>query len=504
MVTVEQLYTSRGLTLKNKGTNKRGREMAGPCPSCGGDDRFCVWPDQNNGQGSYACRGCARAGDVLQFFMDFEGMSFREAAKAAGKELAHIERRSCPQPPKRAEDTHSIEAAPVEDASPEWKTKASAFAEWCTEQLFATPEQLTWLNQRGLDFDAITTYRIGWNPGDDQRDCLIRPRKIWGLPDAPPHKGGDKPRKHLWLPRGIVVPALESSGTVKRIRIRRPECDRTEDNLPKIKYYVVPGSNMEPLLLPQKSASILPVSIACVVVESELDAIMLHHHTGELCSVLSSMTAKIRSLPPAIYQAVKNCAVILVATDVNDESEAGKKGWELWHNTFPQAVRWPCVQGKDPGEMFAAGVDMREWILAGLPEMYATIAMEKLHHQKDQAATPVTASEPIAASKLQPPPIVDSAVPATGTPPDPMTKGDCIRAQREALPLYRHYWGSPDMVKHMLEIHGLALVPTGDDFVLEGTKSFRAEDTCALFQFLRRHRVALNHIAHTLNTEASV
>lgn len=496
MVTVEQLYTSRGLTLKNKGTNKRGREMAGPCPSCGGDDRFCVWPDQNRGQGSYACRGCSRAGDVLQFFMDFEGMSFREAAKAAGKKLAKIERRSCPQPPKGADATHSIEAAPVEDASPEWKVKASAFAEWCTEQLFATPEQLTWLQQRGLDFDAITTYRLGWNPGDGKRSCLIRPRKVWGLPDAPPHKGGDKPRKHLWLPRGIVVPALESSGTVKRLRIRRPEADR-EVYLPKAKYCVVPGSNMEQLLLPQKPAGILPASIACVVVESELDAIMLHHRAGELCSVLGSMTAQICSLPPAVYQAVKNCAVILVATDVGDENEAGKKGWELWHNTFPQAVRWPCVNGKDPGEMFAAGVDMREWILAGLPEMYATIAMEKLAQggSASPAVAPVATQEPTATPEPAPAPL---AAPA------PLTRGDSIRAQREALPLHRHYWGSPSVVKQVLEVHGLTFVLTGDDFVLQGTKPFKPEETCALFQFLRRHRVACEHIAHTLNIGASV
>ena len=85
MLTVTDLYTTRGLALKSKGRNSRGAEFAGPCPLCGGRDRFLVWPEQNDGRGSYSCRQCGISGDVIQWLMDVEGMTFRQAAQAAGR-----------------------------------------------------------------------------------------------------------------------------------------------------------------------------------------------------------------------------------------------------------------------------------------------------------------------------------------------------------------------------------------------------------------------------------
>ena len=85
MLTVTDLYTARGLALKSKGRNSRGAEFAGPCPLCGGRDRFLVWPEQNDGRGSYSCRQCGISGDVIQWLMDVEGMTFRQAAQAAGR-----------------------------------------------------------------------------------------------------------------------------------------------------------------------------------------------------------------------------------------------------------------------------------------------------------------------------------------------------------------------------------------------------------------------------------
>ena len=70
MLTITDLYTARGLALKSKGRNSRGAEFAGPCPLCGGKDRFLVWPEQNDGNGSYSCRQCGISGDVIQWFMD--------------------------------------------------------------------------------------------------------------------------------------------------------------------------------------------------------------------------------------------------------------------------------------------------------------------------------------------------------------------------------------------------------------------------------------------------
>ena len=70
--------SSRKVHLK-KVSSTNGGEWQGPCPECGGEDRFHVWPEQNAGKGGYWCRGCEKAGDNIQFLRDFEGMSFVDA-----------------------------------------------------------------------------------------------------------------------------------------------------------------------------------------------------------------------------------------------------------------------------------------------------------------------------------------------------------------------------------------------------------------------------------------
>ena len=100
MMTVTDLYTARGLALKSKGRNSRGAEFAGPCPLCGGRDRFLVWPEQNDGRGSYSCRQCGISGDVIQWLMDVEGMTFRQAAQAAGRAWEKRPVKSAPQEPQ--------------------------------------------------------------------------------------------------------------------------------------------------------------------------------------------------------------------------------------------------------------------------------------------------------------------------------------------------------------------------------------------------------------------
>ena len=120
MLTVTDLYTARGLALKSKGRNSRGAEFAGPCPLCGGRDRFLVWPEQNDGRGSYSCRQCGISGDVIQWLMDVEGMTFRQAAQAAdaAEDAAPEEQpaEDSEDEPMTSADVEAAEQAVVEDA----------------------------------------------------------------------------------------------------------------------------------------------------------------------------------------------------------------------------------------------------------------------------------------------------------------------------------------------------------------------------------------------------
>lgn len=66
-----------GRTVAWKGGGK-GIERCGPCPVCGGDDRFSV----NSSKRVWHCRGCAKGGDVIALAMHCGGMGFRESLDA--------------------------------------------------------------------------------------------------------------------------------------------------------------------------------------------------------------------------------------------------------------------------------------------------------------------------------------------------------------------------------------------------------------------------------------
>lgn len=57
------------------------KEHHGPCPWCGGDDRFRVTADH------FACRQCGRKGDAIEFVMQRQNVDFIEAVKILGGDV---------------------------------------------------------------------------------------------------------------------------------------------------------------------------------------------------------------------------------------------------------------------------------------------------------------------------------------------------------------------------------------------------------------------------------
>ncbi len=83
MVNVMELLNDRGINLR-KASTRDGGEYHGPCPGCGGEDRFVVSPAQNDGKGRYWCRKCDKKGDNIQFLRDFEWLSYQDACRKLG------------------------------------------------------------------------------------------------------------------------------------------------------------------------------------------------------------------------------------------------------------------------------------------------------------------------------------------------------------------------------------------------------------------------------------
>ena len=353
IMNVLELLRGKGIEPKCIGPiTDRGDEYWSPCPGCGcGEDRFHVWPEQNDGKGSYWCRICGKKGDGAQFLMDFEGKTFPEACAALDIEMP-VRQAVRPFYKKKKQSREKAPWVPTKYLDPAelWQEKAKKLVDQSHDFLLGDGgvAHMAWLADRGIDPETVIACKLGWNPGQDNKD-MWRPRESWGLPTI--LKQGRK--KKLWLPRGLVIPYF-IDGLLHRIRIRRPDEHVTEQS--KIRYYVVPSSGMAPMVLGHDRRGY-------VVVESELDGLLVHQEAGDIVGAIAMGSSSAR--PDAQAAAcLANSVCILNALDFD---RAGAHAWRWWRAHYPQVRRWPVPAGKDPGDSFKAGVDVRKWVIAGLP-----------------------------------------------------------------------------------------------------------------------------------------
>jgi hypothetical protein len=70
-----------------------GGEWAGPCPLCGGRDRFRIWPNPSKRHPRAWCRQCGVSGDALAWATRFAGRdpADRGATAATLREAGYLE-----------------------------------------------------------------------------------------------------------------------------------------------------------------------------------------------------------------------------------------------------------------------------------------------------------------------------------------------------------------------------------------------------------------------------
>lgn len=365
---IESLIQDRGLkAVKVAGTH--GGEWACPCPACGGKDRFRFWPAQGEG-GTWYCRQCDKGGDSIQFLREFEGLSYTEACRRLGVERAAAPTSIMPRADK-AERPWEPSPTPA-DPGPVWQEHAAKLLDYAHARLLADEDRMMWLAMRGIFPDAVERFRLGWLPGEKGKDCYHRDRGAWGLPPETNARGR---KKSLWIPAGLVVPALTEDGAVRRLRIRRTDEARERFGA-EMKYVVVPGSSMRPLLL-------RPEARAFVVVEAELDAMACVAAAMDAGLDVGAFAAGTNMGRPdaAAHAVLRRALCILVALDFDQPDEkgqrAGAKGMPFWARTYRTARRWPVPKGKDPGDAFREGWNLADWIRIGLPPVFAPAPVQE-------------------------------------------------------------------------------------------------------------------------------
>lgn len=352
--------------LENKGIRPKkvssayGGEYASHCPCCGDDgkgkdsDRFHIWPyrDSNgHGSGRYWCRKCGASGDNIQFLIDIDKLTFREACTELGISLPDNQqtpvRTSTPTVPRQQD--HQPREYPL--PSEAWIAAATSFLADCQMRLAARSDAMKWLADRGIGEETAQRYGLGYNESSRGGD-RYRPRSRWGLPSL---RNDDGKEKKLWLPRGWVVPLFDERGRVIQLRVRRLNEDITRF-ASDIKYLMITGSCPATMVLH-------PDADAHAVVESGLDAVLLAGLFSGALGAVTTWNASAR--PDVVADAILQRSDCVL--DCLDFDAAGSEQHLWWEKRYRRHKRWPVPLGKDPGDAYKAGVDLRAWILAGLP-----------------------------------------------------------------------------------------------------------------------------------------
>jgi len=348
---------------------RQGNGWNGPCPLCGGEpgksDRFMVWPERSDNLGEacakngisgiWSCRQCGASGDTIAYLTKIDGLTFKEALGELGIEPTRMpwRRRRAPVEPARIPAWEpKYPGAP----STQWQEHALKLVETASQNIWNFPQALKWLAARGISEDAVKSYRLGYLAEESQKHHgRFRPRKAFGLPSKTGQDG--KVHDKLFIPRGIVIPTFSASGEVLNLRIRRHKTD-LQERAPK--YMELEGSSHGAFFLQSSQPLHLGVYF---ITEAELDAMLIHHVSGGVVGAVAVRTN--RGKPDArCHPTLEAAARICIALDYD---QAGAEGCDFWEENYSTCVRWPTPEGKDPGDAFALGVDIREWIEASLP-----------------------------------------------------------------------------------------------------------------------------------------
>lgn len=176
--------------------------LCGPCPWCGGTDRF--WIKGNR----YTCRGCGLNGDSIEFLMRKENLQFAEAVafltgyRGDGAQVARLANLQTPGQRKAPEQK------PIEGPAGDWMAKAEQLAASAHNRLLDTPDASPgrdYLLGRGIDPGAWATFGLGYRPDAPLANTWDNEQKRYILPGQPaiviPWWRGHGDKRQIWAIR---------------------------------------------------------------------------------------------------------------------------------------------------------------------------------------------------------------------------------------------------------------------------------------------------------------
>lgn len=350
-----------------------GGEWHSGCPFCreetgdAGKDRLILWPVKGN----FLCRR-GHKGSIANVLAKQAGIGLRDAQRRLGLPETAL-RRAMPQ-------------REIVESRERWQAKVEDIVRTREKQLASAEcrTQRDYLQARGLRPATIRAARIG-----GCMETRYYDREAFGLvPEADPESG--KPRM-VCVPEGILIPYRNEDGACLKLQSRCHD-DRYG------RYRVLPGSQRASMvLLPEGDLR------AAVVVESALDCVLCHQEVPEDFAfvALGSTAYGPDATARALFRQVEH---LLIATD---SDEAGADAFDDIRSDFPSAARLivPRELGKDIGEGFLAGINIRDWCENGI-ELAAALANGSARRKrgKPRPAATTKSPEPTSTAEIVIPP----------------------------------------------------------------------------------------------------
>lgn len=344
---------SRDTTLR-KVAASGGGEYAGPCPFCGGRDRFRVQP----GAGRWLCRQCTggKWRDVIAYIAQRDNL---DAGQAAG--LAEICKRitggDLPSRP-----AGQLAPPPVPAYGPpaaDWQQAAQTALAECQAALWDPKyhKALDYLRQRGLTDASIKRFGLGY--------CATGKSGQYGREIA-----------GLYIPRGIVIPCL-AAGEIWYLKIRLlpgvpVKCQACQAVLPgpgrcscgaDNRYRGIKG-NRPAAIYNADSLAGADLALFC---EGEFDAMLASQHLGDVLACVTLGSATNRPDLASWGHYLIGLRVILAAYDADN---AGSAGAAALAGLSPRITRIDPPEGaKDLAEFAQGGGDLWTWLKPILAEI---------------------------------------------------------------------------------------------------------------------------------------
>lgn len=326
-----------------------GGEYHGPCPVCGGRDRFVIQPQVGNG-GRWWCRQCQQSGDTVAFCQFAFGDDFKSALERLRLESQSTERRPVrrqPQAPVHPSQPSKVAASHSEA----WQQAAHRFVMDSVQRLWspAGKNAYQYLGKRGIRYHLVQRALLGYN-------------EQWRT-----MQWGDTEVK---LPRGIVIPWIVD-GHIKKVKIRRSNYDIAQQrqrllergtpadkiNIPK--YAQAKGAASHDLYCGAAISSKRPV----VMVETELDALLL-----QMLGDGSRQFTAVATGSASDGLTTRNAALLCTAQHVYcalDADPAGYRGFLKWQYALGKRQITRLLPDEcDPGETFEryGWVGLSRWL----------------------------------------------------------------------------------------------------------------------------------------------